>query len=360
MNNIIADEKIPGLEALAVAPFSLKRLPLSAMNALSIKDADILIVRSVLRVDRALLEGTNIRIVATVTSGTDHIDTAYLQEKGIPLFSAPGCNAPAVVDYMLWMIAYLAKYQQFIPFGKTAGIIGAGHVGTGVAALLKKLDMEVIFHDPPKAVSDPAFISHNLEKIAQSDLICVHAELSRTGDYPSYHMLSTQWFNSLNPSAIFINAARGAIIDTPAFLAYLDSHPLQYCLDVFEDEPHVSDSLIQQAIFTTPHIAGHTVESFARASQKIVGDIMGHVEQKKIYERLYVDALECQHWYDVILKLYDFHSPQTLTEENFYTFREYHRSRHDFSAILVQVGDVLPTEDKALLVKLIKLCDGKS
>ena len=378
---IIADNKIPGLLDLLEKDFELVLLPLEAINAEILRDADILICRSVLRVNQALLENTRVSIVATATSGTDHIDQAYLEKQGITLFSAAGSNAQGVADYMLWMIVYLTKNEILSEnssanasgkfSGKTAGIIGAGHVGTKVKNVLEILGFKVLMNDPPKAQKDPRFISTDLEIIAQQDLICVHAELTKNQPFPSFHLLDSKWFQALNKKAILINAARGAIIDTEALIAAkLDvKKSMNICLDVYENEPNVPELLIEKCEITTPHIAGHTIESFYRATEMVVEQIRKKVGVNFNHEKSplaplckggnslvehckKINAAECQHWYDIILKLYNFQSKLDLTPTTFYTLRESHRIRHDFSAIPIQISQRLPKADRLLLEKL--------
>lgn len=366
---VIADHKIPGLAWLSWH-VDLQLLPSeaipSALHLDAFSDVQGIIVRSTQRVDRALLENTNIKWVATPASGTDHIDKAYLDSQGILLFAAPGCNASAVVDYVLWMVAYLARKHWLnvdtdATEKKTAGIIGAGHVGKRVQKMLTLLGFEVFMYDPPQDIHT------DLNAIAACDLICVHPSLSHDGPYPSYHLLSSEWFQMMNKKAILINASRGAVINTQALNQYVQDHPsFYYGLDVFEQEPFVLESLIERSFMSTPHIAGHTIESFYRASHKITGDIAqwmglpttGLIETLQSMESVLnklippVDATHCQHWYDVILALYPFQSSEPLTAANFYAQREKYRSRHDFSRIPVKISYALPEADRLLLENL--------
>jgi erythronate-4-phosphate dehydrogenase len=358
---IVADNKIHGLSAQYLAEhFELELLPVDAINSITLQDADILLCRSVLRVNQVLLDNTSVKIVATVTSGIDHIDTHYLEQNNIRLFSAPGSNAQGVVDYVLWMVAYLENKQVFSQRKKTAGVIGAGHVGSKVQNLLTLLGFKVFMNDPLKAQSDTSFISENLDEIAKQDLICIHAALSKEQPFPSYHLLSTAWFKKLNPKTVLINAARGSIIDTQALLD-CPQRTVRLCLDVFENEPNISATLIQQALVATPHIAGHTVESFYRATAMVLKQIYAYLEiswnphifplrAQEIHQT--IDASSCLRWYDVILKLYNFHSELELTPITFYTLREAHRVRHDFATISIQNTQHLPEFDRGLLKKL--------
>lgn len=353
---IVADNNIPGLSRFLSPTFDLEVLPLAAINSESLRHADILIGRSVLRVNRELLENTAVKIVATSSSGIDHIDISYLEERGIKLFSAPGSNAQGVADYILWMVAYLEKNKLLS--GKQAGIIGAGYVGAKVNELLTTLNFDVVIHDPPKALIDPHFVSTDLDDIAQQDLICVHAALTRHLPYPSYHMLSNEWLKKVRKNASFINAARGAILDTQALLN--QNKPLNICCDVFENEPNISKLMLEKCLVVTPHIAGHTVESFYRGSHMIAQSLNQLIGDAKFAKNVSfqerktktIDATECQHWYDIILKLYEFRTKVELSSMTFYTLREFHRVRHDFSTMIILINHCLPTSERLLLKKL--------
>lgn len=315
-------------------------LPVSDINISTLRDADVLICRSVLPVNQALLDNTHVRVVATASSGTDHIDARYLASRGIALFSAPGSNAQGVADYVLWMLAYLAKSGRII---KTAGIIGVGHVGRKVQGILDTLGLSVLLYDPPRALIEPDFISATLDEIAQQDVICVHASLSRDGRYPSEHLLSSDWLHKLKKNAILINAARGAILDTQAVLDLKDRDDICIIADVFEHEPQIHPDFVRRCLMTTPHIAGHTVESFARATQMIVDQILGYFYMIKIPPA--PSFYKGGNAYEKILQCYDFQSmpPEIsppLSAENFYALRQYHGRRHDFSWTSAVINDV--------------------
>ena len=86
---IVADENIPLLDAFFQGFGEIRRYPGRSLDAASVKDADILLVRSVTKVDRQLLEGSRVRFVGTCTIGTDHLDLDYFTEAGIRWSSAP-------------------------------------------------------------------------------------------------------------------------------------------------------------------------------------------------------------------------------------------------------------------------------
>ena len=123
--NIVADENIPFAQEL----FShLGEVELKAGRSLSNNDllkSDALLVRSVTKVNRALLDNTPVKFVGTCTIGTDHLDADYLKKQNIEFHSAPGCNAQAVVQYVLCALAYIGRLDKAL----SVGIVGCGNVG---------------------------------------------------------------------------------------------------------------------------------------------------------------------------------------------------------------------------------------
>jgi erythronate-4-phosphate dehydrogenase len=83
------------------------------INADSVKDCDILIVRSRTKVNQALLEGSSIKFVGSTVAGLDHVDQDYLKDNDIEFFSAQGCNSMAVAEFVISTIVNLADKHKF-------------------------------------------------------------------------------------------------------------------------------------------------------------------------------------------------------------------------------------------------------
>jgi len=106
---IVADENIPLLDEFFAGFGEIRRYPGRSIDTAAVRDANVLLVRSVTRVDAALLEGSKVAFVGTCTIGTDHLDLDYFDAAGIHWSSAPGCNARGVVDYVLGCVLALAE-----------------------------------------------------------------------------------------------------------------------------------------------------------------------------------------------------------------------------------------------------------
>ena len=186
--------------------------------------ADTLIVRSVTRVDAALLEGTPVRFVGTTTIGTDHLDIPWLERNGIAWASAPGCNADAAAQYTLAM-AWLASERLGRELkGMRAGIVGCGNVGSRVRRLFHALGLETVANDPPlEDAGQGGFVS--LGEALDSDIVCLHTPLTRSGPHPTHHLIDADALAQMRPGALLVNAGRGDVIDGDALLRALQSSP---------------------------------------------------------------------------------------------------------------------------------------
>ena len=235
-----------------------------SISAEDVRDAELLITRSTTKVTRALLAGSRVRFYGSAVIGTDHIDIPYLEEAGIPWSAAPGCNAESVANYLTAALLYLGGKHGFRLEGKTLGVIGVGNVGCKVVAKARALGLRVVACDPPRKrdVSDAAakdFVELN-ELLAASDIITCHVPLTRDGEDRTYHMLDRAAFAQMRPGVIFVNAARGEVLETDALLEVLGKRVAHAVIDTWEGEPNYRPDLLARADIVSPHIAGHSYE----------------------------------------------------------------------------------------------------
>src|ERR1035437_5505412 len=180
-------------------------------NAL-LKDADVLLVRSVTNVNADLLEGTNVKFVGTATIGTDHVDTTYLSEKNIRFVDARGCNSDAVAEYVFTALLKISNEQNFELKGKSIGVVGVGNIGSRIVRLAKVLGMKTLQNDPPlrRKTGEERFL--DLKDLMDVDIITFHVPLNMDGEDRTYHLFDYEKLNSLKDDAIIINASRGPVI----------------------------------------------------------------------------------------------------------------------------------------------------
>ncbi len=220
----------------------------------SVRDAQILLVRSVTQVNGALLKGSQIEFVGSATAGTDHIDLDYLADNHMHFAHAPGCNANAVVQYVFSSLCCLRPNWR----DQTVGILGCGNVGRRLYKCLKKLAVNTVVYDPfliKNTVPDLC----GFDDLLQADIISLHTPLTTEGPYPTHHLFNKQILEQLNSNALLINAARGGVIDNQALLEHLQAGSnLQVALDVWESEPNINTQLLELVALATPHIAGYS------------------------------------------------------------------------------------------------------
>ncbi|RON34549.1 4-phosphoerythronate dehydrogenase [Pseudomonas frederiksbergensis] len=287
---IVADENIPLLDAFFAGFGEIRRVPGRAIDRATVEQADVLLVRSVTNVNRALLEGSKVRFVGTCTIGTDHLDLDYFRQAGITWSSAPGCNARGVVDYVLGSLLTLAEIEGADLTQRTYGVVGAGEVGGRLVKVLQGLGWNVLVCDPPRqAVEGGDYVS--LEQIIeQCDVISLHTPLDKQGPQSTWHLFDKNRLNQLKPGAWLINASRGPVVDNAALRqVLLEREDLQAVLDVWEGEPEVDVALAELCVLATPHIAGYSLDGRQRGTAQIyqaLCEFLGQPEQVSLDDLL--------------------------------------------------------------------------
>jgi erythronate-4-phosphate dehydrogenase len=260
---IVADANIAYVRD-AFAPLGdVVTMPSSELTSATVRDAELLLVRSTVKVNAALLATSRVRFVATATIGIDHLDTRWLDGAGIRWASAPGSNADSVVQ---WFAAAMARVPDL--GRRQLGIVGVGNVGGRIERLWRALDvLPPLLCDPPRARAQAeaggaaAFVSLD-EILERCDLVTLHVPLTHTGPDATFHLLDAR---RLRRDAWLVNACRGEVLDSASALAV--DNPL--LLDVLEGEPSPDPRLVARAALATPHIAGHSLDGKANGTKMI-------------------------------------------------------------------------------------------
>lgn len=295
---IVADENIPLLESFFGDIGEIRPVSGRTMSAADVQNADILLVRSVTRVNQALLEGSRVRFVGTCTIGTDHVDQKWLESSGIAFSAAPGCNANSVVEYVLSVISLHAEKRGVADWSKlSVGIVGAGNVGGELAHKLDRLGFNVRLCDPPRAEreGDEGEEYVGLDEAMACDVVTLHTPLTREGEHATLHMFGQERLSSLTEDQLLINTSRGEVIETSSLLARLEApNAPTVVLDVFEHEPRVNAELVEKVWLVTPHIAGYSLEGKVQGSEVVyqaLSRYMGLPARKKAGQFLPEPAL---------------------------------------------------------------------
>jgi erythronate-4-phosphate dehydrogenase len=280
--DIFIDENIPFLaEALQQnegKEFTFKRFQGRTLRPEALTNCLALCVRSTTLVNETLLHNTPVQFVGTATSGSEHIDIAFLRERGIFFRDARGCNANSVAEYVIFAMLLWAEKCGFMLGaralqGKTLGIVGCGHIGQGVSALAQRLGMRVIAYDPP-LVEAGGRLPHGTENMSFSELIskadCItnHVPLTSSGKHTTFGMFDAKVLSHLRPTTLFIHASRGGVVVESALLDALKEKDILAAVDVWDGEPLVNAEIAKLCLLATPHIAGYSYEG------KVNGSIM--------------------------------------------------------------------------------------
>ncbi len=343
---IVADDKIPFLKGVFEScGCEVRYLPGGTICAEDVRDAQLLLTRTRTLCNEALLKDSAVQFIATATIGFDHIDTDYLNRRGIAWTNAPGCNSGSVMQYITLSLAALAHKHNITLEGKTLGVIGAGNVGSKVVKAGIALGMNVLVNDPPRSEKEKGEFHTLAEILAESDFVTVHTPLEKQGKYPTWHLANRDFFETMKPGSFFINSSRGAVCDNHALKEALQKYRIAGAiLDVWENEPDIDLELLNLLDIATPHIAGYSADGKAngtKMSVRAAADFFD-LEELKNFEPSGVPqpenpliSIEGKSLYEVLRQTYDIMQDYTNLRnapEKFEYIRGSYPVRREFSA----------------------------
>ena len=234
----------------------------------------------------------SVRLVQTISAGTNMIDKVALGELGILVANNGGGNAIAVAEHTIaLMVSAFRKFQlqfnnvkdgnwagdiranwfsqAYEVAGKKIGIVGLGRIGSRLARRLQGWECELVYSDivdiDPALEEELHVTRVSLEELlTASDIISLHVPLNRN----THHMISDREFDMMKPTALLVNACRGPVVDEEAlFRAIRDKKIAVAALDVTEEEPTPVDNPLLQFdnVLITPHLAALAIESHERS-----------------------------------------------------------------------------------------------
>ncbi|NJK48533.1 D-glycerate dehydrogenase [Candidatus Gracilibacteria bacterium] len=284
-----------------------------------IRDIDGLLCLLTDRIDKNLIElGTSLKVISQMAVGYDNIDVAAATARGIPIGNTPGVLTEATAD-LTWALLMAAsrkiveaerfvregRWQTWEPMlllgadvaGATLGIVGFGRIGQAVARRAKGFDMRVLYwnrHRCEIGLERELGVEYaSFEQLLEeSDFVSIHVALFQE----TYYLFDRPQFDSMKPSAILINTARGAIVNPDALYDAIHTGKIAgAALDVTEPEPILPDSplLSLPNLLIVPHIGSASIKTRSQmalmAAQNLIAGLQGeclpNCVNPEVYER---------------------------------------------------------------------------
>ena len=269
---IVADTNIPFLKGVLEPYAEVVYMDGRSINREAMMDADAIVIRTRTRCCEETLSGTKVKMIASATIGTDHIDLQWCRENGIDVRNAEGCNAGAVANYIFSAMYAVTSRRAIKMEDAVLGIVGVGNVGRKVEHMARTLGLKVLLNDPPRAALEGEEGFVNIDTLlSEATIISIHVPLDNT----TQGMCNDAFFEKMRPGTIFINASRGEVVDEAALLR---ARPKlgALVLDTWCNEPNVSQILIDACDIATPHIAGYSYQGKQNGTAMAVQAIARH------------------------------------------------------------------------------------
>ncbi|WP_045690015.1 phosphoglycerate dehydrogenase [Hymenobacter sp. AT01-02] len=266
-----------------------------------IEGVSILGIRSKTQVTQRVLDAANRLIsIGAFCIGTNQIDLAGCMKKGVAVFNAPFSNTRSVVELALGEIIMLArripdknpKMHQgewdksakgsFEIRGKKLGIIGYGNIGSQLSVVAEAVGMQVLYYDVAEKLQlgNAVKVRTLQELLQQADIVTLHVD----GRKENANLIGAEEFALMKPGALFLNNARGHVVDVAALAAVLRSgHLGGAAVDVFPYEPKTNQESFESElqglpnVLLTPHVGGSTAEAQRNIAEFVPERIMQYV-----------------------------------------------------------------------------------
>jgi lactate dehydrogenase-like 2-hydroxyacid dehydrogenase len=268
-----------------------------------IPDYEVLVPTFSFYTDKEIMaRGTKLELISNYGVGFNNIDVAYASEKGIVVTNIPNSTREPTAEFAFALLMAAGRRIGYydrklrtpegvswgvyagggLPvYGKRLGIIGMGRIGQSLARRAVASGMEIIYHNRSRL--DPM-----IEKQYHARYVSLD-ELLQTSDYISlnapstpetFHMIGEKQFQLMKSTAVFINTARGNMVDEKALAQALKEEKIwAAALDVYENEPHILPELLAlDNVLLTPHAGTKTMEDRISMSVEMVQNIIGFYE----------------------------------------------------------------------------------
>ena len=277
---VVCDKDVPFLKGVLEPYGEVVYKKGTEITSDDVRDADALILRTRTRCNAELLEGSSVKLIATATIGTDHVDFDYCNNHGIMVQNAAGCNAGGVMQYVFSALYGVAARKGIKIDGGTLGIVGVGNVGKKVEKMAEYLGFNVLRCDPPRAEAEGPEGFCSLEHLlANSQIVTMHVPLDDT----TRKMADETFFALMQPGSIFINASRGEVVDEAALKLAMPKLGATV-IDTWNNEPNVDVELVDMVDIATPHIAGYSYQGKQMGTAMAVRAVARHFGIEELYD----------------------------------------------------------------------------
>ena len=270
---ITIDSAIPFIAGVFEPYAEVQYLAGERFDAESVRDSDALIVRTRTKCNAALLDNSQVRLIATATIGYDHIDLDYCRAHNIEVATAAGCNSRGVLQWVAAALKSATERNGSKPCDHRLGIVGVGNIGRLVEEYALRWGFEVVRCDPPRKRAEGGDFRSIDEVASTCDIITFHVPLIREGEDRTVHLANEQFFSQLRPNTVILNASRGEVVDNEALSRAISKGRCSAYLDVWENEPQINRTLLAQVVASTPHIAGYSAQGKANATAMSVQSV---------------------------------------------------------------------------------------
>jgi D-3-phosphoglycerate dehydrogenase len=272
-----------------------------------IEDIDAIILRNIPVTAEMMDKAKNLKVIAKHGIGVNTIDVKAAKERGIQVIYTPTANADSVAEMTVGLFIMMerrlyeanvkcrrSEFDRIGPpdflgteiLGKTFGQIGMGNIAQRIAHIMREgFGAKVLGYDPFVSTEDAA--KRGFEKVEtleelleRSDMVNVNVPLVKSTE----NMISGDAFNHFKPGAVFVNAARGAIINEDDLYQALVSGKLKAAAcDTFVNEPPTAENklLSLENFSATPHIGGNTEDALRKAGTEVVDETLNVLAGKK-------------------------------------------------------------------------------
>lgn len=258
-----------------------------------IEGVHILGIRSKTQIpDSVVAAGKQLLTIGCFCIGTNQVDLAAANRRGVPVFNAPFSNTRSVAEMVIAEIIFLARQLAdrskevhegtwkkvashcYEVRGKTLGIVGYGHIGGQVGVLAESLGMRVLAYDiaPKLSIGNTRAVAGLADLLAQSDFVTLHVPETPN----TKNLIGAPQLGLMKRGSYLLNASRGTVVDIPALAAALkEGHIAGAAVDVYPEEPAGNEMIFSSPlqkipnVILTPHIGGSTEEAQANIGVEV-------------------------------------------------------------------------------------------